>query len=363
MSKHCRSSSAGARSVLARGCGLLLALALLVACGNGQTSAPTAEPPPPTATSVPPTPTLAADQFVNPVIDRDFPDPDILKVGERYYAYATNTGTVTIQVAVSDNLVDWEMLDNALPVLPMWARPVNGLTWAPEVAQFADQYVMYFTSRDEASDKQCIGVATSPTPEGPFTADDAQALICQAEQGGSIDASTFVDDDGTPYILWKNDGNCCGQDTWLYIQQLSPDGLALVGEPTQLIKQDQVWEGNLVEGPTLWKHGDAYYLFYSANNYAGPDYAIGYAVAEHILGPYTKPSSTPFLSTDYQGGAAIGPGGQDIVLDGQQQPWIVFHSWNSTGSYRAMHISRIVWNDRTPTALPLTKGPQTRPAP
>ena len=55
------------------------------------------------------------------------------------------------------------------------------------------------TARDIASDKQCIGVAAAPAPEGPFDADDAAPLVCEADIGGSIDASSFVDDDGTPY--------------------------------------------------------------------------------------------------------------------------------------------------------------------
>jgi len=351
----------------ARGWFLIIALTLLIAaCGGTQPSAqqpaPTAVGVPsaaPAATSGPPTP--GPDQFANPVIDRDFPDPDLLKVGDTYYAYATNAGTENIQAARSSDLVHWERLGSALPALPHWARPVGGLTWAPEVTAYGERYVMYFASRDDASDKQCIGVATSDKPEGPFDSPDSQPLICQANQGGSIDPSSFADEDGTRYLLWKNDGNCCGQDTWLYIQRVSADGLQLEGEPSRLIKQDQPWEGNLVEAPTLWKQGDKYYLFYSANNYAGADYAIGYAVADQPLGPYRKPARKPLLATDFKNGGAIGPGGQDIVLDKDGETWLVYHSWDRTATYRAMQIDRLVWEGDTPIVKGPTKGPQALP--
>jgi beta-xylosidase len=220
---------------------------------------------------------------------------------------------------------------------------------------------MYFTARDAASDKQCIGVATSDKPEGPFKDEGDKPFICQADQGGSIDASSFVDEDGTQYVLWKNDGNCCGYDTWLYIQKVSQDGLTLEGDPTRLIKQDKAWEGNLVEAPTLWKHEDNYYLFYSANNYAGADYATGYAVADAPTGPFTKPENGPWLSTDFQNGGAIGPGGQDVVVDDDGETWLAYHSWDPTATYRRMQIDELRWEGETPVLDGPDRGPQPKP--
>lgn len=298
-------------------------------------------------------------EFRNPVIDQDFPDPDVLKVGDTYYVYSTNTSEIDVQVAKSTDLVNWQMLPDAIGALPSWVQP--GLTWAPDVSLAADgaTFVMYFTARDKASDKQCIGVATSDQPEGPFVSDTEGPIICQADLGGSIDAGTFVDEDGKRYILWKNDGNCCGKPTWLYIQQVSDDGLTLEGEPTQLIRNDKAWEGPLIEAPTLWKQGGKYYLFYSANAYYDHTYAVGYAVADSILGPYTKPTRTPLLKTDIKNQGAFGPGGQDIVLDKDGDQWFVYHSWDPTVSYRAMQIDELVWEGDTP----VVKGPDRVPQP
>ncbi len=327
-------------------------------------TATVAEPMPTAAlTRAGPTPTATAtpEQFQNPVINLDFPDPDLLKVGDTYYAYATNSGPTNIQLARSNDLVHWEMLSGALPALPLWAKPQAGLTWAPEVTTGSDEntYLMYFTSRDEATDKQCIGVATADDPEGPFrttgTANE-KAFICQAQEGGSIDPASFTDDDGSHYLLWKNDGNCCGIVTRIYIQKLSEDGLSLEDEPTVLIENDQGWEGRLVEAPTLWKQNDRYYLFYSANAYNTDRYAVGYAVADSVLGPYTK-HTKPLLETDMQHGGAFGPGGQDVVLDDDGETWLVYHSWDPTVTYRGMQIDRLVWKGD----VPVVEGPKRTP--
>lgn len=346
---------------------------LLAACGTneGETGATTSATPEPAVSVAPVTlaqsavaatpeqSAVAVGEFTNPVIARDFPDPDALKVGNTYYVYATNAAGSNVQVAKSTDLVNWEMLPDALPKLPGWSR--TGLTWAPEVTSTAagTGYVMYFTARDTKSDRQCIGTATSAKPEGPFTSDTTEAFICQSEDGGSIDAGSFVDDDGTRYLLWKNDGNCCGKRTWIYIQRVSADGLTLEGEPAQLIRNDKAWEGALVEAPTLWKHEGKYYLFYSANSYANQTYAVGYAVADTVLGPYAKPTTGALLKTDMRTYAAFGPGGQDIVLDKDGETWMLYHSWDTSIEYRWMQIDELAWEN----GLPVVKGPDRKPQP
>jgi arabinan endo-1,5-alpha-L-arabinosidase len=350
--------------------GLWSVVFALAACGGAQqasqpTPAPVATQPAATSAPAPtagrpPIPTPGPDEFVNPVLDRNFPDPDILKVGDTYYAYATESDGMTVQTAKSTDLVSWSLVGNALIVLPEWVIP--GRNWAPEVTSWdgGKTFVMYFTARDATSDRQCIGVATSDNPEGPFQGVGDTPLICQDDLGGSIDPSSFADD-GARYVLWKNDGNCCGDDVHLYIQAVSADGLTLEGEPTQLITNDQPWEGILVEAPTLWKHDGKYYLFYSANKYDTVDYATGYAVAESVTGPYTKPGREPLLASDLQNGAALGPGGQDVVVDKDGDTWLVFHSWDSSASYRHMMIEELVWEGDTPVVKPPERGPQPKP--
>jgi arabinan endo-1,5-alpha-L-arabinosidase len=317
---------------------LALVLVLLTACGGGTEEA---ESPAASESSAGP------ESDGNPVLDEDFPDPDVLEVDGTYYAYATNTATLNVQVATSTDLESWELSDaDALPELPSWVIP--GKTWAPEVTQFAPgQFVMYTTTTNFDPTYQCIAVATATSPEGPFEVVGDGMIVCPAEEGGAIDAATFTDDDGSHYLLWKNDGNCCGFDTWLYIAPLSPDGLTLTGPATRLVKQDQEWEGNLVEAPILVKRDGTYVLMYSANDYGGDRYAIGYATADAVTGPYTK-GDEPLFTTELSEGRYIGPGGQDVVVTPDGEDRLVFHSWYGGITYRGMNSLPLTWEDGRP---------------
>jgi arabinan endo-1,5-alpha-L-arabinosidase len=276
----------------------------------------------------------------NPVIDDDFPDPDLLEVDGVYYAYATNGNNRNVRVARSTDLVTWEALDDALPSLPSWVIP--GKTWAPEVTDVGDGYVMYFTATNFRPSLQCIGTAVADSPEGPFEVVGEEMLICPEDEGGAIDAATFLDNDGTRYLLWKNDGNCCGMDTWLQIAPLAADGLSLDGPTTRLVKQDLDWEGHLIEAPTLVERDGTYLLLYSANDYGGEDYAVGYATADEVTGPYTK-DPDPLLASDTRDHQYVGPGGQDVVTGPDGQDHIVFHSWRGEMTYRAMNVLPLTW--------------------
>lgn len=280
-------------------------------------------------------------------IDQDFPDPDVLQVGGTYYAYATNSHAANVQVATSTDLKSWTVsATDALPTLPGWTAP--GKTWAPDVSEVSPgEFVMFFVAANIDPSLQCVNVATSNSPAGPFVASGSAALVCNPNEGGAIDPATFVDKDGTAYLVWKNDGNCCGLDTWLQIAPLSSDRLSLAGAPTKLIKQTLDWEGSVIEAPTLVRHGDRYVLFYSANDYGGDKYRIGYASADSLLGPYEK-SNRPLLSTSSSGGRLVGPGGQDVVRRTDGSTALIVHSWSDGLAYRGMSVLSLAWRGDIP---------------
>ncbi len=331
---------------------LFVLLTLLTSCGgqSGQSQQQA------TTTAGP-----SVGQFANPVIRSDFADPDIFHSGKTYYAYATNAFGKNIQAANSQDLVHWNMLDDALPVLPTWAKPSGSSVWAPEVIGLGNKYVMYYTARDQQSDKQCVGVATSDKPDGRFKDTSDHALVCQTDQGGTIDPSPLLDGN-TLYLYFKNDGNCCAQPTNLYAQQLSADGLSVVGTPTQLIRNDQTWEGNVVEAPQMFQHNGKYYLFYSGGNYADSTYAVGYAACQSATGPCEQATENPILASRLQKQPfVIGPGGESVFQVGNQT-WIAYHSWQvnsdgSRGDSRFMDLDQLTWeNDK-----PHVQGPKTDP--
>lgn len=302
---------------------------------------------------------LAATTYQNPVINADFPDPDAIIAHGAYYAYATNSGGKNIQVARSTDFVHWTLLPDALPSLPSWSA--SGLTWAPSVIQIGNQFVMYYTAHSKALNMQCVGAAISQNPAGPFTDSSSQPLVCQSDKGGTIDPMA-LDDRGTLYIYFKNDGNSIGQATTLWGQHLSADGLHVVGQPTSLISNDpQSWEGTIIEAPFMFQHLGSYYLFYSGNSYGG-SYAEGYAACRTPLGPCQKAPNNPILKGQ-SNPPVYGPGGASLLQIGRQS-WVVYHSWavntdGSQGNYRAMDIDRVNWVK----GAPVVQGPTTTPQP
>ena len=283
-------------------------------------------------------------QFRNPVIASDFADPAILKVGATYFVFATTDGSDNLQAARSTDLVHWSRLADPLPRLPAWQPSTKGYTWAPEVVPVVAGFVMYYTARLAEIGRQCISVAASMQPAGPFEDRSTAPLVCQRDLGGSIDPSRFVDLDGTAYLVWKNDGNCCGIPTDIWAQQLSADGLSLQGEAKQIgLRTDRTWEGNLIEAPIVLLHDHTYFAFYSANGYAGPDYAVGYATSQSLFGPWVKAPENPILKTR---APAAGPGGQAVVVSPRGQLWLAYHAWDANHIGYDANGKRAMWIDR-----------------
>ncbi|MGH8793257.1 MAG: glycoside hydrolase family 43 protein [Stackebrandtia sp.] len=303
-------------------------------------------------------------KFTNPVYDANFPDPGVLKVDDTYYAYGTNDGVHNVPLLASADLVHWKRKGDVLPSLGSWATP--GFTWAPEVLRTeAGGYVLYYTARSTDTELQCVGAAVADSPHGPFEDTSEGPLICQTDEGGSIDASPFLDSDGKVYLHWKNDGNSKGEATHLYGQRLSDDGLELTGEPVRLLaNRSETWHGHVIEAPQMRAHDSKLYLFYSANAYDSDAYSVGYAQCDGPLGPCRDAQENPILSS---GPGAAGPGHCSIVTgsDGEST-WLLYHAWppDAVGSDtpgRALWLDRIDWVD----GKPFVDGPtdKEQPAP
>jgi len=246
----------------------------------------------------------------------DLADPYILRVGDSYDAYSTNTEEFHVPVLTSGGLLSARGdRSEALAQLPGWAIP--GKVWAPSVLARPGGFVLYYATTAQNPERQCISRGVSAKPTG-FVDDSTAPLVCPGH-GGAIDASPVVTPDGRAYLLWKQYGATDG----IVAQELSADGLNLIGPTQVLLEADQGWEGGLIEGPSMAAADGRYYLFYSANDWATPNYAIGYAVCDSPLGPCTKAPGPWIASTD----KAEGPGGQEVFTDEQGQFWLVLHAW------------------------------------
>ena len=211
---------------------------------------------------------------------------------------------------------------------------------------------------------QCVSVAVGQQPEGPYRDDSTGPLICEKDQGGSIDAHPLITSDGQRYLYWKNDGNAVGVDTYISAAALNADGTELVGKPKRLFKQDLPWEGSLVEGPFVWENGRPIPYVLLGQRLRLRRVRRRPRGRRHPLGPYTK-SGDPVLATN---DVAAGPGHCSLFAH-NGRVWMVYHAW-TPGEIggdlpgRAMWLSEVTFAaDGTVSVVPPTTDYPTSPSP
>lgn len=233
-------------------------------------------------------PTLKA-KAVNPVMDADVPDPSVIRVGDTYYAAATSGNHKEAYPRFrSKNLVDWEPMGYVFDKWPEWT---DGSFWAPELYQLADRTMCYYTARQKSDGTSCIGVAVSMDgPEGTFR--DCGPLIRTTNE--AIDAFVFRNE-GRLFVSWKAYGlDPSGRPIELLCQELTDDGMHLVGEPFMLLRDD---ERQGMEGQCIFRQGDYWYILYSIRDCCTPksDYAVSVARSRSLEGPFEKYEGNPIL--------------------------------------------------------------------
>ena len=271
-------------------------------------------------------PEAAAVSAPRLLINQDFPDPDVLKTAAGYFAFATGTKATRIPMAGAAAAEGpWRVAGDALANVPAWAKPDGGF-WAPDVAQLADgSFVLYFAAAQTTGGEMCLGAATAKKPEGPYTPAGDRPLVCEPGDHGDIDPQTFVDADGSRYLLYKSDGAATGPPSAIWAQELQADGRTFAGPRTELLRSDLTAEKAVVEAPSVVKTASRYLLFYSADTFESTGYHTGYAAAPTLGGAFVK-ADAKFLSTELLGGKVDAPGGADVV-DGH----IFFHGWLGGG--------------------------------
>ena len=299
-------------------------------------------------------------RYANPVLTGDYPDPSIIRVGSDYWATATSSEWAPhFPILHSNDLVNWQITGHVFERSPVWA---SGSFWAPEIAQNGGKFFVYYAARQAANNRLAVAVATADHPAGPYT--DHGILI--AQEAGSIDPVPFTDAKGVRWLLWKEDGNSRKLPTLIWRQRLRADGLALEGEKQEILRNDSPWEGAVVEGPFVLRHGDYYYVFYSGGACCGQksNYALGVARAKNMLGPWEKAPTNPILA----GNAAWrSPGHGSIVVGPEGRYWLLYHAYDSQSfvfTGRELMLDEVVFDEAGWPAINRGHGPSlTAPSP
>lgn len=302
-------------------------------------------------------PASANAKHINP-LTIDFPgggqvescaDPDIIRgqlPGDNYwYLYCTTdplngddrdaAGNLIfhlIPMLRSSDLVHWTYMGDAFAARPDWVADDAGL-WAPEIAFFNGQYYLYYTASwtDLPGGGSAIGVATGPSPLGPWTDSGSPAvephapICCPGDRRWVFDADV-IDFGGQKYIYY---GSYFGG---LSVRTLSADGLQ--SDPAS---QVQIAIANRYEGAHIVPHDGYLYLLASATDCCrGP--LTGYSVfagrATEPTGPFVdreghsllagRVGGTPVISMN--GNRWVGLGHNAVFVDMDGQYWTVYHA-------------------------------------
>jgi len=196
------------------------------------------------------------------------------------------------------------------------------------------------------------------------------------EVGFSIDANPFKDPKtGKLFLFFAMDYEADEPfGTGLAVVQLADDLLSATTAPKPVVRAQadwQIYERNrnykgrvwpkwsCVEGPSVVFHDEKYYCFYSGGAWYGDSYGVGFAVADHPLGPWRDDFGAHGAFV-LKGIAdhIIGPGHNSCVMGpGGKTQYVVYHAWDVAKTARRMCIDPIVW-----TRLgPKVDGPSFEP--
>jgi putative cell wall-binding protein len=265
------------------------------------------------------------------------PDPQLVRFGNTWYLYTTGTswGNNIGVLTSSSPSGPWQTTtgrsygSTALGSIPSWQ--VAGTQWAPGVFHFAGRYVMFYAAKVRATGQWCLSVGTSTSPTGPFQDRSTGPLICQSDQGGSIDPHPFIDADGYPWLLWKNNDGSSPAVSRVWSIQLGADGTSLLGRPQAILSKDtqrSPWMLT-VDNPQMALVNGVHVLLFSGGNWENDTYVEGWATCSGAAGPCTA-ARDPFL-TSY--GDVGGPGAATIEVDQQGQWWMAWHGWHQGVRY------------------------------
>lgn len=252
-------------------------------------------------------------------------DPTIFLSNGTYYLYGT-TGDSRFGkdqgflVYTSTDLIDWKGPIGANEGFVLKKGDAFGDTgfWAPQVFEYQDKFYMAYTANEH------IAMATADSPLGPFGNTAKINLEAPVRQ---IDPFVFFDTDGKKYLyhVRLTEGNR------IFVAELEDDLLAIKPETLkECLSSEQKWENTknvewpVSEGPTVLKHGDLYYMIYSANDFRNPDYAVGFATSNSPLGPWEKAIESPIIHKDVLG--IYGTGHGDVFFDKSGEMQYVLHT-------------------------------------
>ena len=261
--------------------------------------------------------------YRNPVLNADFSDPDVIRVGNKYYMVASDFHFIGMQVLESDDMVNWRYVSQIYSRFdePGWDSNEHyaGGSWAPAIRYHNGLFYVYFCTPDEG-----LFMSTAREAKGPWS---PLHLVKRVEKWE--DPCPFWDSDGQAYL---------GRSQWgagpIIVHKMSADGKQLLDDGVT------VYTGPVAEGTKFLKRNGYYYLIIPEGGVGQGWQAV--LRSKSIYGPYERKIVLEQGSTNVNGPH------QGALVDTPDGEWWFYHFQDMPVLGRVIHLQPVHWQDDWP---------------
>lgn len=278
--------------------------------------------------------------YKNPLLWGDWPDPDVIRVGDTFYFVSTSMHYVPgCPVLKSKDLVNWEMAGYAVDKyeedprynLQGGDRYLRG-SWAATIRHHNGLFYVGFCTPNWDKEKGNFSICTAKDIKGPWKRTIFPEYL--------YDPGLFFDDDGKVYVAH-------GQQK-LYITELNADARS-VKTPQREIYNNRDYP--YLEGSHVYKVNGKYYILGSTGGTTGRQVCLR---SDNIYGPY---ESKVVINDDHTyPGNGLHQGGMVQLKDGSWW-FIIMQDRGEIG--RTPNLEPVTWIDGWPMLGLDGKGVET----
>ena len=266
---------------------------------------------------------LGNGRYHNPVLAADYSDPDVIRVGDKYYMVASDFHFLGMQVLQSEDLVNWRLISQIYKRfdLPGWEENAHyaGGSWAPSIRWHDGRFWVYFCTPDEG-----LFMSTATDPAGPWSPLHCVRAIARWE-----DPCPFWDKDGQAYL-----GHSLKGAGPIILHRMSPDGRELLDEGVT------IYTGPTAEGTKIHRLNGYYYLSIPEGGVRSGWQTV--LRAKDIYGPYER---RVVLET---GSTSVNGPHQGAIVDTPFGEWWFLHFQQLDPLGRVVHLQPMHWEDGWP---------------
>ena len=257
--------------------------------------------------------------FTNPPLFADYPDPDIIRVGDDFYFVTTTfVNSPGMRIMHSKDLVNWQIATHVIPRLDGREEfdLENGGDYRQGVYAPSLRYHQGTFYLAETIQELNTRIYYSKDIRGPWQYHELNRA--------AFDPALFFDSDGTAYIATSG-----GWDGHIQLLRLSKD-------LSRVVDSNEIHYIQGAEGSHIVKRDDWYYLF----NAIPSRLAMTVSRAKDLYGPW---ETNPRDQIDDRTG-----GHQGAIVDLPDGNWIGFAMKDDGAVGRVTNISPIYWENDWP---------------